>query len=109
MNEFSSSLPRLVHIGETESPHGGGKTGLIEEFEAKGFQVLDEGFLDMPVYHGLHPQSLTMETAWVNGWFQRLLKMVDKDGENQVIITDRSPFSAVFYTQGGLGYLLDPL
>lgn len=92
-----------------EGPHGGGKTGLLEKFEEQGFSCLDEGFLDMPNFAGLHPQSVTMENAWVNAWFQRLLNKVHEGGENQIIVTDRSPFSAVFYTENGQGAMFDPI
>jgi len=43
----------------------------------------------------------------VSNWMQRILKVVDEDPE-RVVITDRSPFSAAFYTQNG-GKLLVPL
>jgi thymidylate kinase len=64
----------------------------------------------MPKFDALHPQSLTMESMWVCSWFQRLLKKVEEgDESNQVLIADRSPFSAVFYTHNGQGQLLKEL
>jgi len=85
-----------------EGCHGSGKTQLLNSFESKGFEVLDEAFTDMPEY-ALHPQSLIMETAWMSNWFQRLLQKdyeckQNPDGpKDPVFIADRSPFSAVLY------------
>jgi hypothetical protein len=63
-------------------------------------------------------QSLLMETAWVCGWFQRVMshiveiKKAAESGadaaEHHVIIADRSPLSAVFYSRSD-GHLLEPL
>jgi len=39
---------------------------------------------------------------------QRLLLLAEQD-PHRVVITDRSPFSAVFYTQQSNGALLEPL
>ncbi|KAH9259758.1 hypothetical protein BASA81_002180 [Batrachochytrium salamandrivorans] len=71
---------------------------------------MDEAFMDMPSYcqDKLHPQSLLMETNWVCGWFQRILK-IHSEHETKVLICDRSPLSAVFYTANGNGKLLGPL
>jgi thymidylate kinase len=93
-----------------EGCHGSGKTQLCNEFESYGFDVLDEAFLDMPEY-ALHPQSLLMETTWVCSWFERVLKKASDLGEaarHSLVIADRSPFSAVFYSQRN-GHLLEPL
>jgi thymidylate kinase len=87
-----------------EGCHGCGKTELCELFASRGYACLDEGFLDMPP-NALHPQTLTMELAWVSAWMQRILAEAQLDS-SRVIITDRSPFSAVFYTRGGRGALL---
>lgn len=92
---------------------GCGKTALCRAFEAQGYSVLDEAFMDMPSY-ALHPQSLLMETAWVCSWFERVLRLasrVQKETEpanrQQVYIADRSPFSAVLYSSKG--ELLEPV
>ncbi|KAL4102424.1 hypothetical protein PRIC1_006169 [Phytophthora ramorum] len=91
-----------------EGCHGCGKTALCEEFEAQGYDILDEAFMDMPSY-ALHPQSLLMETSWVCSWFERVLRLADrvKPGRKQVFIADRSPFSAVLYS--AKGHLLEPV
>ncbi|EEY65034.1 uncharacterized protein PITG_16491 [Phytophthora infestans T30-4] len=91
-----------------EGCHGCGKTALCEEFEAQGYDILDEAFMDMPAY-ALHPQSLLMETSWVCSWFERVLRLADrvKPGRKQVFIADRSPFSAVLYSANG--HLLEPV
>lgn len=98
-----------------EGCHGCGKTALVDEFEAQGYSVLDEAFLDMPSY-ALHPQSLLMETSWVCSWFERVLRIADhvrqQDARGasagpQVYIADRSPFSAVLYSANG--HLLEPV
>jgi thymidylate kinase len=100
-------------IVSLEGCHGCGKTSLCEEFEAQGFRILDEAFMDMPSY-ALHPQSLLMETSWVCSWFERVLRLADRHrndknlkNRKQVYIADRSPFSAVFYSNNG--HLLEPL
>jgi hypothetical protein len=51
---------------------GSGKTQLCKEFEAAGYNVFDEAFMDMPSVN-LHPQSFVMENIWVSRWIQRLL------------------------------------
>ena len=70
---------------------------------------MDEAFLDMPSYCSLHPQSLLMETNWICGWFQRILQEAHGADEKKVLIVDRSPLSAVFYTRSKQGKLLAPL
>ncbi|KAG7389887.1 hypothetical protein PHYPSEUDO_009401 [Phytophthora pseudosyringae] len=91
-----------------EGCHGCGKTALCEEFEAQGYDILDEAFMDMPAY-ALHPQSLLMETSWVCSWFERVLRLADRvpPGRKRVFVADRSPFSAVLYSANG--HLLEPV
>ena len=82
----------------------------MEEFAKTGFETLDEAFLDMPSYANLHPQSVLMETNWICAWFQRILQEASKTtGGRRVVIVDRSPLSAVFYTRNGQGKLLAPI
>ncbi len=102
-----------IIIISLEGCHGSGKTALCDEFENQGFRILDEAFMDMPSY-ALHPQSLLMETTWVVSWFQRVLQLAENERERnhgkitkKVFIADRSPFSAVFYSNSG--HLLEPL
>ncbi|KAL0221768.1 hypothetical protein RCL1_001622 [Eukaryota sp. TZLM3-RCL] len=84
-----------------EGPHGAGKSSLLHQFEQHGFPILDEAFLNIP-NATLHPQSLTMEVAWVSAWFQRLLRMKENSNvSNKVFIADRSPFSAELYASNG--------
>ena len=88
-----------------EGCHGAGKTELLRAFKAVGHRVLGEAFLDMP-RTGLHPQSLVMETTWVCDWFRRVLSLVTRpEGAPQLVVVDRSPFSAVLY--GHKGHLLE--
>lgn len=110
----AQSSSKLVIVA-LEGCHGCGKTALCEEFEAQGYRVLDEAFLDMPSY-ALHPQSLLMETSWVCSWFERVLRIADRLRQQdasgnatgpQVYIADRSPFSAVLYSANGK--LLEPV
>ncbi|KAJ5077464.1 thymidylate kinase [Anaeramoeba ignava] len=97
-----------------EGPHGSGKSTLVKQFQESGFETLDEGFLDMKEY-SLHPQSLTMEVAWISSWFQSVLKMAhsmkdnlqEKPSLEKIFIADRSPYSAVYYASSG--YLLKEL
>jgi len=94
-----------------EGCHGSGKTELCRQFQACGYNVLDEAFLDMPRFD-LHPQSLVMETMWVSHWMQRLLakhgELQGVNGKDRIFIADRSPFSAVFYARKG-GEMLEPI
>ncbi|KAI9906937.1 hypothetical protein PsorP6_002834 [Peronosclerospora sorghi] len=97
-----------VVIVALEGCHGCGKTALCEEFEAQGYDILDEAFMNMPAY-ALHPQSLLMETSWVCSWFERVLRLAGrvKAGRKHVFIADRSPFSAIFYSANG--HMLEPI
>lgn len=101
------SESKLVVVA-LEGCHGCGKTVLCEEFAAQGYDILGEAFMDMAAY-SLHPQSLLMETSWVCSWFERVLRLTDsvKPGCKQVLIADRSPFSAVLYSANG--HLLEPV
>ncbi|KAF1332861.1 P-loop containing nucleoside triphosphate hydrolase, partial [Globisporangium splendens] len=110
MNADNESKLIIVSL---EGCHGCGKTALCAEFEAQGYSVLDEAFMDMPSY-ALHPQSLLMETSWVCSWFERVLRLASRvrkeknpNFRKQVYIADRSPFSAVLYSSNG--HLLEPV
>jgi len=90
-----------------EGCHGSGKTSVCKTFKKAGFQVLDEGFLDMPSF-GLSPQSLVMESIWVTNWFQRILAIRQTLGQKDgLVIVDRSPYSAVYYA-GAKGRVMEP-
>lgn len=93
-----------------EGCHGSGKSELIGQFKKEGFNVLDEGFLNMPSYDQLHPQTLTMELMWVSEWFKRILdrKENQKGDKTGIYIVDRSPFSAAYYARRG-GALIESL
>ncbi|TMW65416.1 hypothetical protein Poli38472_008058 [Pythium oligandrum] len=113
MNMMDSMSNQKIIVVCLEGCHGCGKTSLCEEFEARGYRVLDEAFMDVPSY-ALHPQTLLMETSWVCSWFERVLRLasrvrLDKTMQNRphVYIADRSPFSAVFYAR--TGRLLEPV
>ena len=81
------------------------------------FNILDEGFLDMPSF-SLHPQTLLMESIWLSRWYERLLKMEQELREaslargeapkETIFIADRSPYSAEFYAKSG-NAILGPL
>eukprot|EP00007_Cunea_sp_BSH-02190019_P001419 CAMPEP_0174245114 /NCGR_PEP_ID=MMETSP0417-20130205/37725_1 /TAXON_ID=242541 /ORGANISM="Mayorella sp, Strain BSH-02190019" /LENGTH=236 /DNA_ID=CAMNT_0015324867 /DNA_START=23 /DNA_END=733 /DNA_ORIENTATION=+ len=93
-----------------EGCHGSGKSRLSEQFRSAGYEVLDEGFLDMPSF-SLHPQCLVMESIWVSNWIQRLLqkqKDMGKAASRTIFFADRSPYSAIFYAKQN-GHLLHPL
>ena len=89
-----------------EGCHGSGKTELKSAFSRNGYHVLDESFLEMPAF-GLHPQSLMMETLWTYNWFSRVVKLqydLNKDKTKRtIIISDRSPYSALFYCNNEKG------
>lgn len=60
----------------------------------------------------LSPQSLVMETLWVAKWFERLLmlqQLEDASNPKHIYVADRSPYSAVFYSQENKGHHLRPL
>ncbi|TDH71282.1 uncharacterized protein CCR75_004662 [Bremia lactucae] len=97
-----------VIIVALEGCHGCGKTTLCNAFAAQGYDILDEGFLDMASY-SLHPQSLLMETSWVCSWFTRVLRIAEHatPGRKRIYIADRSPFSSVLYSAHG--HLLEPV
>ncbi|PRP87566.1 hypothetical protein PROFUN_04593 [Planoprotostelium fungivorum] len=100
------SKPMLIVLC-VEGCHGTGKTSVCSSFRKAGFNVLDEGFLDMPNY-GLSPQTLVMESIWVTNWFQRILSIRQQLGERDgLVIVDRSPYSAVYYA-GQKGKILEP-
>lgn len=88
---------------------GCGKTEIVQEFANLGFSILEEAFLDMPLYENLHPQSVLMETNWICAWFQRILQEASRSDAKKIVIVDRSPLSAVFYTKNQQGKLLLPL
>ncbi|GKT27431.1 hypothetical protein ADUPG1_000039 [Aduncisulcus paluster] len=94
-----------------EGCHGSGKSTILKEFQKRGFNVLDEAFLDMPSFE-LHPQTLTMEFVWVAHWFTRILRLHTEcppsKRDSMVYIADRSPYSACFYARTG-GELLGPV
>lgn len=77
MHQLTPKDDSKLVIVALEGCHGCGKTALVEEFEAQGYRVLDEAFMDMPAY-ALHPQSLLMETSWVCSWFERVLRIADR-------------------------------
>jgi thymidylate kinase len=95
-----------------EGCHGTGKSEIISRFKSNGYEVFEECFMNHNSYD-LHPQSLTMEMNWVAEWFKRIVKInsIDKNRFKREIVyfCDRSPYSAVLYTQGGNGELLRPV
>lgn len=91
-----------------EGPHGCGKTAVLNELAKKGYNVLDENFIEMP-NHGLTPQCLVMESIWVSQWISRILELASKEeNRDKTFVADRSPYSAVLYSRRG-GHLLEPL
>ena len=126
------TLPRPRTPLDSLENKGCGKTELVETLSRRGWDVLDEAFLDMPRSLTLHPQSLTLEMRWVTDWcvtglrvsphsnpnpplaatklnsrrsrFARVLREFDSSGSSRkVLFTDRSPFSAALYCQGTKG------
>lgn len=69
---FSFPFPKDIFFFFLTPFPGSGKTQLCKEFEAAGYNVFDEAFMDMPSVN-LHPQSFVMENIWVSHWIQRLL------------------------------------
>jgi len=85
-----------------EGCHGCGKTELIKHLARAGFNVLDEGFLNMPQF-ALPPQSFVMESIWVMRWVERILRIHKEEpgAKDAIYFADRSPFSALFYARNG--------
>ncbi|SIP85948.1 Hypothetical protein PACV_233 [Pacmanvirus A23] len=81
-----------------EGCHGCGKTEIISQLN-KNYNVLDEGFLEMPKFT-LPPQSFTMEFIWMSKWIERLLKL-QINNPSGIYFADRSPFSVLFYAPDG--------
>jgi thymidylate kinase len=79
-----------------EGPQGSGKTSILEDFKKDGYTCIDESFLELPDY-GLNPISLIKSTIWYTNWLQKVLKL-----KQDLIISDRSPFTALFYPKNGL-------
>lgn len=46
---------------------------------------------------------------WICAWFQRILQEAAKGDGKKIVVVDRSPLSAVFYTRNQQGRLLTPL
>lgn len=85
-----------------EGPHGCGKTKLVESFRAAGYPVLDEMFMELPAhFDGLEAQSMVREMAWVTHWFERVLRYRLEHPGVELVVSDRSPFSAVIYANMG--------
>ena len=75
-----------------EGAQGVGKTTLLHSLKADGYAVEDEVFCDVS-NRPLHPQSFLNETVWVGEWFQRVMQRYPR----QLLVVDRSPYSAVCY------------
>lgn len=82
-----------------EGPQGSGKTSILNLFKKDGYTCLDESFLELPDY-GLNPISLIKSTIWYTNWLQKVLQIKPKG--NDIIISDRSPFTALFYPKNGM-------
>lgn len=81
-----------------EGNYGIGKSTLIsnmskmEEFNKVFF--MNEDFIDS-YNNNIDPNGIITELNWVSSWFKRI---IDHHDEN-IIITDRSPYSALFFTK----------
>eukprot|EP00698_Gefionella_okellyi_P019013 TRINITY_DN5773_c1_g1_i1.p1 TRINITY_DN5773_c1_g1~~TRINITY_DN5773_c1_g1_i1.p1 ORF type:complete len:110 (+),score=7.30 TRINITY_DN5773_c1_g1_i1:270-599(+) len=91
-----------------EGSHGCGKTTLLNELRKAGFAVIDEGFLNWDAC-GLDPRSLTNQMAWVSDWFRRIAKLAKQQPHINLLFADRSPFTALLYTNHDLAPSLEPL
>ena len=88
-----------------EGCHGTGKTFICQMLKKEGYTVLDEGFIQKSsIPFNMHPQSFSMEHRWFSNWFNRIMSKCSFK-KTQVFVCDRSPYSSVFYTRGGKGYL----
>lgn len=76
-----------------EGCHGCGKTTVIETLRRRGVHCLDECFIDVQTF-GLPQQGVTNELLWMSRWFERVLRC---DGDGDVVVVDRSPYSAAIY------------
>ena len=107
-----------------EGCHGSGKSTVLEQFRSMGFETLSEGFMeddkeDSLSFGSLPPQCLISECRWLNNWMSRLMRVSEARPPAQaqaplhnlpdrVLITDRSPYTAVCYA-GSQGDILEPV
>jgi thymidylate kinase len=85
-----------------EGAHGSGKTELVELFRSAGYPVLDEMFMQsQPHMESLEAQSMVREAAWVTHWFERILRYNRENPAVPIVVSDRSPYSAVVYANQG--------
>ena len=82
-----------------EGVHGVGKTFQLKNI--KDIEILNEGLMERD-YWKFHPQDFPNEFQWIAEWFKRIILCK----KSNIILTDRSPFSAIFYTNNEYGKIL---
>lgn len=95
----------MVKIIALDGPHGVGKTTIMKKFK-KEYTCIGEGF-NPKSKTCFHPQDLYLEAVWVMNWFVKVEEICKlhfnsktKHFENdKIIITDRSPYSAIIYSR----------
>lgn len=98
---FLASCMCSMYVLCLEGCHGSGKTSVLELAQKQNCHTFDENYVTMPD-SALHPQSLTCEITWVVAWFKRILQVHSQNPNlDTLFISDRSPFSAVFYAKNG--------
>ncbi len=93
-----SDLHRKVFVVSLEGEPATGKSTILSGL---GFPIiLHEGFGSSDPHDVLHPQSFSRELEWAVDYFKRIRIAASrffKKGTGGIIVTDRSPYSAVIF------------
>jgi thymidylate kinase len=83
-----------------EGNYGIGKTTIFDKMfkmpEFKDACFINEGFMELYNKH-MDPNGIITEINWVSSWFKRLILLNDEN--TKLVIADRSPYSALFFTK----------
>jgi thymidylate kinase len=90
-----------------EGCHGVGKSSLLRLLEKlpESYDCIPEKFTRIG---NLIPTNFITESAWIMRWFKKVAHMLSY-GQSDVIITDRSPYSALMYCNAHCRELLSTI
>lgn len=90
----------MKYIIALEGVHGAGKTTMLMTFKqptkSNTIPIVAENFLDNDKIMGLNKTGILSESLWISDWFSNVLKHFNEG--HDVVITDRSPYSACIYS-----------
>jgi len=86
-------------------PSGSGKTTTLKYLKDYGYQIQEEGYLDV-VPINISNKSVLSKWFWIRSWLHKI--WIAKQNNISLIITDRIPLEAIPYAVEGSS-LLDPL